>query len=98
MIGSGRRPGIADRYRIGRESGGGMSATLCATGDSRSRIPCGDALEEPPIMLGFPDGKLGDYVADRTQIFRLTQRIAEEVARIQPDAVVTWGPDGGTAH
>src|SRR5690242_9985952 len=53
---------------------------------------------QPPIMLGFPDGKLGDYVADRTQIFRLTQRIAEEVARIQPDAVVTWGPDGGTAH
>lgn len=53
---------------------------------------------QPPIMLGFPDGRLGDYVADRTQIFRLTQRIADELARIHPDAVVTWGPDGGTAH
>jgi LmbE family N-acetylglucosaminyl deacetylase len=53
---------------------------------------------QPPIMLGFPDGKLGDYVADRTQIFRLTQRIADELAAIHPDAVVTWGPDGGTAH
>src|SRR5262249_25346246 len=53
---------------------------------------------QPPIMLGFPDGKLGDYVGDRTLIYRLTQRIADELARIRPDAVVTWGPDGGTAH
>lgn len=53
---------------------------------------------QPPIILDFPDGRLGDYVADRTQIFRLTQRIADELARIHPDAVVTWGPDGGTAH
>jgi LmbE family N-acetylglucosaminyl deacetylase len=51
-----------------------------------------------PILLGFPDGKLGDYLGDRTLIARLTDRIAKEVERLQPDAVVTWGPDGGTGH
>ena len=53
---------------------------------------------QPPILLGFPDGKLGDYVGDRTLIYRATQRIAEELARLRPDAVITWGPDGGTGH
>ena len=51
-----------------------------------------------PIFLGFPDGKLGDYLGDRTLIFRLTDRIAQEIARLKPDVVVTWGPDGGYGH
>jgi LmbE family N-acetylglucosaminyl deacetylase len=53
---------------------------------------------QPPILLGFPDGKLGDYVGDRALIYRVTERIAEELARLHPDAVITWGPDGGTGH
>ena len=52
----------------------------------------------PPILLGFPDGKLGDYIGDRTLLFRLTARIAEELARLRPDALITWGPDGGFGH
>lgn len=52
----------------------------------------------PPILLGFPDCKLGDYAGDRTLVYRVTQRIAEELARLRPDAVITWGPDGGTGH
>ena len=51
-----------------------------------------------PIQLGFPDGKLGDFIGDRTLLPRLTQRIAAEMQRLHPDAVVTWGPDGGTGH
>ena len=53
---------------------------------------------QPPILLGFPDGKLGDYVGDRALIYRVTERIAQELARLRPDAVITWGPDGGTGH
>jgi LmbE family N-acetylglucosaminyl deacetylase len=53
---------------------------------------------QPPILLGFPDGKLGDYVGDRSLTYRLTQRMAEELARLRPDAIVTWGPDGGVGH
>ena len=49
-------------------------------------------------MLGFPDGKLGDYIGDRSLLYRLTDRIAGELQRLHPDAVLTWGPDGGTGH
>ena len=52
----------------------------------------------PPILLGFPDGKLGDYAGDRGLIYRATERIAEELQRLNPDVVITWGPDGGTGH
>ena len=53
---------------------------------------------EPPILLNFPDGKLGDYLGDRTLAYRLTQRIAEELERLRPDVILTWGPEGGTGH
>jgi LmbE family N-acetylglucosaminyl deacetylase len=53
---------------------------------------------QAPILLGFPDGKLGDYIGDRSRLFRLTQRIAEELEKLHPDAILTWGPDGGTGH
>src|SRR4029077_3243670 len=51
-----------------------------------------------PIFLGFPDGRLGDYLGDRGLMTRLTDRIAKEIERLHPDVVVTWGPDGGTGH
>ena len=53
---------------------------------------------QPPILLSFPDGKLGDYAGDRALIYRATQRIAEELQRLHPGVVITWGPDGGTGH
>ena len=51
-----------------------------------------------PTLLGFPDGKLGDYTGDRALLLRLTEQIAKEIERLRPDAVITWGPDGGTGH
>ena len=53
---------------------------------------------QSPVLLGFPDGKLGDYASDRGLIYQLTDRIAKEIERLRPDVVVTWGPDGGTGH
>ena len=53
---------------------------------------------QPPVLLGFPDGALGDYRADPALLMRLTARIQEEVERLRPDAVITWGPDGGSGH
>ena len=53
---------------------------------------------KPPILLGFADGKLGDYAGDRALVYRLTQRIAEELQRLHPDVIVTWGPEGGMGH
>jgi LmbE family N-acetylglucosaminyl deacetylase len=89
-------------------------ATDGAEGGTHTTIPLGpelararaeearcaaDALgAQPPILLGFPDGKLGDYIGDRSLLYRLTDRIAGELQRLHPDAVLTWGPDGGTGH
>ena len=47
---------------------------------------------QPLILLGFPDGKLGDYVADPALVYRATERIAAELRRLRPDVVITWGP------
>jgi LmbE family N-acetylglucosaminyl deacetylase len=52
----------------------------------------------PPILLGFPDAQLGNYMEDRARLFQLTARLQEELQRIRPDAVITWGPDGATGH
>jgi LmbE family N-acetylglucosaminyl deacetylase len=53
---------------------------------------------QPPILLGFPDGALGHYNADPAMLFRLTQRVHEELQRLRPDVLITWGPDGGYGH
>jgi LmbE family N-acetylglucosaminyl deacetylase len=52
----------------------------------------------PPILLDFPDGALGNYTADPALLYRLTQRLQEELQRLRPDVLITWGPDGGTGH
>jgi len=53
---------------------------------------------QSPILLGFPDAALGNYLADPAMLFRLTQRLQEELQRLRPDVLITWGPDGGTGH
>ena len=89
-------------------------ATDGAAGGLRTSIPRGPELararrEEarcatdalgirPPIFLDFPDGQLGAYVEDPSRLYRLTQRIHEELQRLRPDVLITWGPDGGTGH
>jgi LmbE family N-acetylglucosaminyl deacetylase len=53
---------------------------------------------QEPVLLSFPDGTLGDYPGDRTLLSRLMDSIAKQIERLRPDAVMTWGPDGGTGH
>jgi LmbE family N-acetylglucosaminyl deacetylase len=89
-------------------------ATDGAQGGSRTPIPRGPELAKaraeearcatealgirPPILLGFPDGQLGNYTDDPARLFQLTQRLHEELQKLRPDALITWGPDGGTGH
>jgi LmbE family N-acetylglucosaminyl deacetylase len=51
-----------------------------------------------PILLGFPDAQLGNYMEDPTRLFQLTALVQGELQRLHPDAVITWGPDGATGH
>jgi LmbE family N-acetylglucosaminyl deacetylase len=49
---------------------------------------------QPPILLGLPDGGLADTVLLAGLAARLTQIFSE----LAPDAIVTWGPEGGYGH
>jgi LmbE family N-acetylglucosaminyl deacetylase len=89
-------------------------ATDGAAGGQQTTVPVGPELAsvraeearcaaaalgiKPPILLGFPDGTLGSYADDPLRLFRVTQRLHEELQRLRPDALITWGPDGGTGH
>ena len=91
-----------------------LIATDGSQGGSRTTIPRGPELAraraeearcaaaalgiKPPILLEFPDSKLGDYGSDPSLLYRLTQRIQEELQRLKPDVLITWGPDGGMGH
>jgi LmbE family N-acetylglucosaminyl deacetylase len=91
-----------------------IMATDGAQGAANTSVPRGPAIAklreeearcsaralgiQPPILLGFPDGALGHYNADPAMLFRLTQRLLEELQRLRPDVLITWGPDGGYGH
>lgn len=53
---------------------------------------------QPPVLLGFPDAKLGDFLADPALLYRVTDRLAAELQRLRPDVMLTWGSDGGGGH
>src|SRR5580765_4968278 len=96
---------VTDGSQGAGSAGGSLRPDLGLLGDELDRARgqearcAADALGvRPPIFLGFPDGKLGDYIGDRSLLYRLTDRIAGELQRLRPDAVLTWGPDGGTGH
>jgi len=89
-------------------------ATDGAQGGARTSIPRGPELararsEEarcaadalgihPPVLLEFPDAALGSYKDDPSRLFQVTARVQAELQRLRPDAVISWGPDGGTGH
>jgi LmbE family N-acetylglucosaminyl deacetylase len=99
---------------VGPLDGYAIIATDGAQGASHTSIPRGSELArvrseearcstdalgiQPPILLGFPDAQLGAYTDDRDRLFRLTQRVQEDLQRLRPNALITWGPDGGTGH
>jgi len=54
---------------------------------------------KPPIFLGLEDGLLGEFTNPPGKNMRqLTSKLQEVLADLHPDAIVTWGPDGGYGH
>ena len=90
--------GAGQQGHIPRPDGTPTGDALATVREEEARCAAQALGIQPPILLGFPDGKLGDYTGDRSFIYRVTQRIAEELERLHPDVVITWGPDGGTGH
>ena len=99
------REGVAVHLIIATDGAAGSKQTAVAPGPELARVRAGeaqcatDALGiKPPILLGFPDGQLGNYADDPLRLFRLTQQLHEQLQHLRPDALITWGPDGGTGH
>jgi len=90
--GSGRQPGST------RPDSGPVGEALVKARAEEARCAASALGAQAPVLLGFPDGKLGDYLGDRGLLYRVTERIAKELERLHPAVVVTWGPDGGTGH
>jgi LmbE family N-acetylglucosaminyl deacetylase len=49
---------------------------------------------QAPILFGAPDGGL----ADTRMLAELAAKIEKTIRDLKPDAIVTWGPDGGYGH
>ena len=53
----------------------------------------------PPLFLGLEDGSLGQFTNPPGKILReMTAKLRKIFDELRPDAVVTWGPDGGYGH
>jgi LmbE family N-acetylglucosaminyl deacetylase len=99
------REGVQVYMIIATDGAQGGAHTLIPRGPELARMRseearcAADALGiHAPILLGFPDAQLGNYMADPARLFQLTARVQEELQRLRPDALITWGPDGATGH
>jgi LmbE family N-acetylglucosaminyl deacetylase len=64
-----------------------------------ARCSCRELGIEPPTLLGFEDdglGKANDPPAG--YLAEVVRAVRKLLAQVRPDAVVTWGPDGGYGH
>jgi LmbE family N-acetylglucosaminyl deacetylase len=76
---------------------GGMTLGECRRREAE--CACRELGIRTPIFLGFEDGTLGDFTSPPGKILReLTAKLREVLDELQPNAIVTWGPDGGYGH
>lgn len=100
--------------RYARQPGTKVYLAIVTNGDKGvtpfAKIPAGEALAaarakeaacacealgaRPPILLGLPDAGLNSSETLADAATKLKAVIAEH----RPDAIVTWGPDGGYGH
>ena len=48
---------------------------------------------QPPVFLGYEDAHVGE-----ADLAPAVQKVAEEMQRVRPDVVITWGPTGMSRH
>lgn len=75
---------------------GGIPAgeQLAAAREKEAQCACKALGAQPPILLGLPDAGLTSSQVLADAAAKLRKLIAE----VRPDAIVTWGPDGGYGH
>jgi LmbE family N-acetylglucosaminyl deacetylase len=64
-----------------------------------ARCSCRALGIEPPILLGFKDGELGQAAKPPGgPLAGVTAEVGRVIQELRPDAIVTWGPEGGYGH
>jgi LmbE family N-acetylglucosaminyl deacetylase len=89
---------VTDGSQGGRSTSISRGPELARVRVEEARCAAAALGSQPPILLAFPDAQLGSYMEDPARLFEVTARLQSELARLAPDALITWGPDGGTGH
>jgi len=64
-----------------------------------ARCACRALGIDAPLLLGFKDGELGRIARPPWgPLADVQARLAELLARVRPEAVITFGPEGGYGH
>jgi len=67
---------------------------LAAARAEEARCACRELGIHPPVLVGLPDGGMQEEVSKTALAREVTRLFAE----IEPDVVITWGPDGVSGH
>ena len=67
---------------------------LAAARAKEAECACRELGVQPPILLGFPDAGL----SSNQVLVEVAGKLRKVLADVRPDAIVTWGPDGGYGH
>lgn len=67
---------------------------LAAARAKEAACACEALGAQPPVLLGFPDAGLNSAQV----LGAVTAKLTATLATLKPDALVTWGPDGGYGH
>ncbi|HQR18624.1 MAG TPA: PIG-L family deacetylase [Gemmatimonadales bacterium] len=86
--------------------GNGTARTAIPAGTELARVRTEEARcsaralgIDPPIVLGFEDGQLGRFARPApAHLDSIAGALAREFARLGPDAIVTFGPEGADGH
>ena len=85
---------------------GANAWTGIPAGDSLAKVRANEARcsarelgLQPPILLGFPDAGLSDFAPwPGKRLDTLAIRLDSILRVLRPEAVITWGPEGGYGH
>jgi LmbE family N-acetylglucosaminyl deacetylase len=74
-------------------------AELARVRMEEARCSCRALGIEPPILLGFKDGELGQVAKPPGgPLAKVAAEVGRVIQELRPDAIVTWGPEGGYGH
>jgi LmbE family N-acetylglucosaminyl deacetylase len=69
---------------------------LAAARREEATCSCKQLGIDPPIFFNLKDGELGAISAKNVQA--VADNVEQQIKKMNPDAIVTWGPEGGYGH